>query len=75
MTKTDPIREARLNQRLDQIHQRLEKIAGLEAQAALVNGYGAMGEFDPERQRLVDETDAILDAMSAIGASPKFCPA
>jgi|GEM_PF-1640207 len=78
MTKTNPqpnpVREARFNDRLSQIHRRLADIAAIEAKAALVGGYGSKGEFDPERQRLIEETDRLLDELAAIGGTLSFEP-
>lgn len=74
MTCKNPVREAQINQRLHHIHQRLEQIAAIEAKASLVRGRGSNGEFDPERQRLIDETERLLDELQAIGGSPKYHP-
>lgn len=70
----NPTLESRINDRLDQIHRRLAEIAAIEANAARVGGYGAKGEFQPERDRLTAETDTLLDELEAIGGSPKFRP-
>ncbi len=74
MTCTNPNLEARINQRLQHIHQRLEQIAAIEASAAWVGGKGSKGEFDPERQRLIEETERLLGELEAIGGSPKYHP-
>jgi hypothetical protein len=74
MTCSNPTLETQINNRLTQIHRRLAQIADIEAGAAAHGGYGANGEFDPERQRLIDETDALLNKLAAIGGSPKFQP-
>lgn len=42
----------RINGRLKQIHDRLSHVAG--------------GEFEPERDRLIAETDRLLDRMGTI---------
>ncbi|MFL6846647.1 MAG: hypothetical protein ACJ8ER_17410 [Allosphingosinicella sp.] len=63
-----------MSDRLAQIHDRLVWISETEAKAALIKGFGANGEFDPERQRLVEETDRLLDELAAIGGSPKYQP-
>ncbi len=67
--------EEQLNARLDALHARLAWISNTEARAAWVNGFGANGEFDPERTRIIDEADRILDELQAAGGSPKFKPA
>jgi hypothetical protein len=51
----------RIQRRLTVIHQRIQQIADMESKAAWVNGYGANGEFWPEKKALLDETDALLD--------------
>jgi hypothetical protein len=60
----DPKREAELLARLDSIHRRVEWMATTEGRAALVKGIGANGEFWPEKKRLLDETDRILDELT-----------
>ena len=72
--KINPAREAQINDRLGQIHHRLADIAAIEAKAALVGGYGSKGEFDPERQRLIEETDRLLNGLAAIGGTLPFEP-
>lgn len=74
MPCTNPALESRINDRLDQIHHRLADIAAIEANAARVGGYGAHGEFQPERERLTAETERLLDELEAIGGSPQFHP-
>lgn len=71
-TRTNPAREALINDRLAQIHRRLADIAAIEAKAARVGGYGSKGEFDPERQRLTEETDCLLDELTAISSTLPF---
>ena len=70
----NPAREARINDWLGQIHRRLADIAAIEAKAVLVGGYGSKGDFDPERQRLIEETDRLLDELTAIGGTLPFKP-
>lgn len=53
---------------------RLTDIAAIEAKAARVGGYGSKGEFDPERQRLIEETDRLLNGLAAIGGTVPFEP-
>ena len=70
--KTNLTRDALINDRLGQIHRRLADIAAMEAKAALVGGHGSKGEFDAERQRLIEETDRLLDELAAIGGTLPF---
>jgi len=74
MTSTNPNLEHRIQQRLAGIHRRLGTIAEIEASAAPHGGFGAHGELDPERTRLTDETDQLLDRLSAIGGCLPFRP-
>jgi hypothetical protein len=50
-------REKALQDRLTAIHKRVQWMANREAVAAWVNGFGANGEYWPEKERLLDETD------------------
>lgn len=75
MTCINPAREAQINRRLEAIHRRLQQIADMEANAARVGGSAADGRFDPERSRLIAETDRLLDELKAIGGSPTYRPA
>ncbi len=70
----NPAREAQINNRLGQIHRRLAHIAAIETYAARVGGYGSKGEFDPERQRLIEESDRLLDELAEIGGTLPFEP-
>lgn len=72
--KTNSVCEAQINDRLRCIHRRLADIAAIEANAALVGGYGSRGEFDLERQRLIEETDRLLDELAAIAGMLLFEP-
>jgi len=74
ISQSKPVREAQINNRLGQIHRRLGDISAIEAKAVLVGGYGSKGEFDPERQRLIEETDRLLDELAAIGGTLPFEP-
>jgi hypothetical protein len=71
LTCTNPPREALISLRLAQIHQRLGDIAKIELGSAMAGGKGkaAQGHFEPERNRLVAETDILLDEMKAINGS------
>lgn len=72
--KAHPAREAQIKNRLGQTHRRLTDIASIERNASLVGGYGSKGEFDPERQRLIEETDRLLDELAAVGGTLPFEP-
>ena len=50
-----------LNLRLGQIYKRIQAIADEEARSALVNGWAAQGNLMPEKLRLIEEADRILD--------------
>lgn len=66
--------EEELNLRLQGLHERLQWIADTEARAAWVGGYGAGGEFDGERERLIEKAERVLDELERVGGSPKFHP-
>jgi hypothetical protein len=55
--------EQQLWARLTAIHSRIKWMADREMQAASVNGEVADGHFWPEKLRLCDETDRILDQL------------
>ena len=74
MPSTNPLLEQRIQQRLTAIHRRLGTIADTEAAAAPHGGFGAHGELDPERTRLIGETDMMLDRLSVIGGCLPFRP-
>lgn len=52
--------EKDLHVRFNLIAKRIQEIADLEAQAAVIKGYGARGELMPEKLLLIDKTDDIL---------------
>jgi hypothetical protein len=52
--------EKDLETRLLQIHQRLQWIADTEARAAWVAGYGARGEFEEQRDQLLQQAEEVL---------------
>jgi len=58
----------RIQRRLSAIHQRMQRIADLEAKAAWVNGFGSRGEFWSEKKALIEETDALLDKWEKLGS-------
>ena len=51
--------------RLSQIHARIQWMADAEARAAMVGGAAADGRFIPEKLKLCDETDRILDKLES----------
>jgi len=51
--------------RLLAIAQRLRGISEQEAASVLVNGLAAAGIFEGERDRLIAETESILDNLNA----------
>ncbi len=55
--------EQQLWKRLEHIHARIQWMADAEARAAMVGGEAANGQFWPEKLRLCDETDRILDEL------------
>ncbi|MFC3179549.1 hypothetical protein [Cypionkella sinensis] len=57
--------EAQIQARLTQIHNRIQWLADAEARAAWVNGAAADGRFWPEKLKLLDEADALLDKLEA----------
>jgi len=74
MPNTSQNRQTLLNGLLDFIHARIAWIAHREEQAAWVNGYGANGEFDAERTRLIRHAGQVLDALERVGGSPRYRP-
>lgn len=54
----------RLEARLLAIHKRVQWIANEEARSVWINGWAAQGGLDPERTRLLDEAESILDQLS-----------
>ncbi len=48
---------------ISHIHARIQWMADPEARAALVGGAAADGRFWPEKLRLCDETDSVLDKL------------
>lgn len=51
----------RLWARLRRINERIDRIASEEARAAWVNGAAADGRFIPEKERLIEQAEKILD--------------
>ncbi|USJ28607.1 hypothetical protein [Ensifer adhaerens] len=63
--------EDELNKRLDALHARLKWISDKEERAAWIRGYGAIGEFDQERTKILSDAEDVLDHLIALGG-PKF---
>ena len=72
MTRRKLTEEERLGARLAAIRERMSTIADLEAAAAPVGGIAARGIFEDEKDRLIAETDQILDRLTQLGASLPF---
>jgi hypothetical protein len=68
MMRGDERRKNKLEARLLAIHQRMAWIANEEARSAWLKGAAAQGHFLDEKERLIDETDRILDKL--IGKKP-----
>lgn len=66
--------EARLNDRLDFLHEQIAWIAYIARAAARSGWYGANGELDPARSRLIRHAEWVLDELRRIGGSPRFHP-
>lgn len=56
--------EEQIVERLKHIHDRIAWIADQEARSAWVKGWAADGHLDPERQRLIEEADTILEKLT-----------
>ena len=61
----------RIKQRLRTLSLRLQDIAEMEARDAPGGGLAAQGILDPERQRIIEETDALLDRWEALLNAPR----
>jgi hypothetical protein len=61
MTMTEE--EQCLMDRLGAIHRRINEIADLEARSAYVKGWAAQGNLMPEKERLIAQTEKILDEL------------
>ncbi|MCG5486827.1 MAG: hypothetical protein KK482_24550 [Sinorhizobium meliloti] len=64
--------EDELNKRLDALHARLTWISDTEGRAAWIQAYGANGEFDQERTKILTDAEDVLDQLVALGGGPKF---
>lgn len=58
--------ESRLSARLQRIGDRLQEIANLEARGAIIGSGAADGQLEPERDRLIAETEGIVDRLEAM---------
>lgn len=56
----------RIRERLGALHERLQQISDLEADSAVFGGIAAQGHFEPERDRIIAATDALLDRWEAL---------
>lgn len=73
-SKQSTMTEDELYTRLDRLHARIQWIADTEARAAWAKGFGANGELDAERGRLLEQAEAVLDELEKIGGSPRIYP-
>ena len=64
-------REKRMEKRLLAIHKRVQWISNREERAAWIGGYGAQGQFEQEREKLLSKAEQILDELSAPSKRPK----
>jgi hypothetical protein len=64
----DEERERQLKHRLQSIHQRVQWMANEEARFVWVKGLAARGSHLIEKERLLDETDRILDELEGRNA-------
>jgi hypothetical protein len=62
-------RENELESRLLAVHKRLQWLADQEARAAWLNGYGANGEHEAERERLISSAESLVDEMDKLRTS------
>ncbi len=62
--------------RLQSIHDRVQKLAELEAKSAHVGGPAAtQGLFLADKERLIGQADAVLDQLELLYARPQRSPA
>jgi hypothetical protein len=64
-------REERLKERLSALDEKLQRISDREARAALIRGFGAEGEFENERDRLLALAEQILDELIKLSEQGK----
>jgi hypothetical protein len=62
---TNDERKKRLEARLLSIHKRMQWIADTEMRAAWLNGAAARGEYLNEKERLIEETDRVVDELTS----------
>jgi hypothetical protein len=60
MTKSE---HDQLMARLGALHNRINEIASLEARSALVAGWAAQGHLMPEKLKLIEQGEEILDKL------------
>ncbi|WP_428929718.1 hypothetical protein [Marinibacterium sp. SX1] len=63
MADTD---DEKFHAEIERLHKRLEWISEEEARSALVGGIAAQGSFQPERDRIIQRTDELLDEWTAL---------
>jgi hypothetical protein len=59
----DDDRKRAIEQRLKDIHERVQWMADAEARSALVNGWAADGHLWPEKEKLIEESERLLDEL------------
>ena len=55
--------EERLIHRLAGLHDRVKKIANREARTSVVAGWAAEGHSLPDKERLIDEVEKLVDRL------------
>lgn len=61
-----------IRDRLALIDRLIQWISRREDLAAWVGGYGAHGELDPMRERLLIQSNRLLDRLQVLGGTPAF---
>ncbi len=51
---------------IERLHKKLEWISEEEARSAQFGGIAAQGHFEPERERIIRQTDELLDEWGAL---------
>jgi hypothetical protein len=58
--------QERLMQRLGSLHDRIHQLTDLEARAALVEGWARRDGLMPEKERLINEGERVLDQLLSV---------